>query len=333
MMVRGRRPCSAAGRAGTPILCHWPSRCQGSLTKVCAGCQKTPLTPQKIPPWLIPPPHELIRSYAVATKKHFGQHFLSDPALLGRIAQLVQLVPGDRVLEIGPGCGTLTGELLRQGARLTAVEIDRDAAAFLAQEAFPHDPQFTLLQGDALHLDFGEILASPGPPWKVVANLPYNVGTEILFRLAAHRDHLAQMALMFQLEVAQRLVATPAQRKAYGSLSLMTQTDFHTRLAMTLPPGAFFPPPKVKSAVVHFVPIPGSRLPQAQEREQFETVVRTAFNQRRKTLLNALSPLGLPRDHLRQALQDAGIAPKSRPEVVSFDQFHALTKALLALQA
>ena len=216
----------------------------------------------------VPSPRLMLQLYQHRAKKRFGQHFLSDEGILARVAQAAGVGPGARVLEIGPGCGTLTAALLRAGAeRVRAVEIDRDAAAFL-RETLGGLASFELVEADALSLGPQELVPPEGRPWRVAANLPYNVGTEVLFRLL-EAGGIEEMALMFQREVARRLVAGPGE-DGYGALSLMVQLHCEeVELVMELRPGAFTPPPKVHSAVVRLRPLAATRISEEGHRERF----------------------------------------------------------------
>ena len=280
-------------------------------------------------PLEISTPHDLIRAYSRSAKKQFGQHFLSDPSILGRIASLAKLGPSDRVLEIGPGCGTLTWVMLERQAQVTAVEIDAQAAAFLAERLAPAAPGLTLVQADALRVRWDELLGQAHEPrWKVVANLPYNVATAVFFALTQHHERFELMTLMFQREVALRMVATVQERSDYGSLSLMTALYYQAQLVMSLPPGAFMPAPKVHSAVVHLVPVPGTRIPDEAVRERFVQLVKVAFQSRRKTILNGLRTLGLEREAAQATLDAAGVGAQLRPEQIPFEGFVALASVL-----
>jgi len=266
--------------------------------------------------------------FGQSTKKHFGQHFLVDPRILEEIVRFARLTPGEAVLEIGPGCGTLTLTMLQAGATVDAIEIDRDAVAFL-EEALPEAWGFKLHAGDALRIDMDAILASRSGPWKAVANLPYNVGTEVTFRLFELRETVGSLTLMYQREVAKRMVAK-AGDDAYGALSLMVELHADAELVMNLPPGAFVPPPKVHSAVVNFELLPKTRIEDEARRAFFERVVKSAFQQRRKTLPNGLKSLQLPKDQVIAAIESAGLSPKIRPERVGFEAFLAVSDALRA---
>lgn len=272
-------------------------------------------------------PGDLFRAYEERTKKRFGQHFLVDPGILEEIVSFADLSLDEPVLEIGPGCGTLSLVLIQQGAKVFAVEKDRDAVAFLKKAMEPHYP-FVVRSGDALRLDLGEILDQEPGEWKVVANLPYNVSTEILFRLFEQGERIRSMVLMFQREVARRIVAK-AGDDGYGALSLMAQLHAEAELVMTLKPGAFVPPPKVHSAVVEFRPIPGTRIPDARLRDAFRRVVRAGFQARRKTLANGLKQMGCEKGAVEEVLDELGLRAKVRPERVEFQSFLELTEALL----
>lgn len=285
-------------------------------------------------------PAELVRRYERSAKKRFGQHFLVDPNILGGIAAAAHIQPGDRVLEIGPGPGTLSTIILGLGARVLAVELDRDLVAFLSAELSPH-PGFDLIAGDILAQDLDKTLADfdarlasqlPDdealPKWKCAANLPYNVATEVFFRLAEVMERFDSLALMFQREVARRFVARCGDRE-YGVLSLMSQLYADSKIVMTLPPGAFRPPPRVHSAVVRFEPVAGTRIPDTDLRAAFKTLVRQAFQTRRKTLPNALISTGIPKPRLKEAIAAVGLDLRVRPERVAFDEFAALATRLL----
>mgnify|MGYP000350783279 CR=1 FL=1 len=274
-------------------------------------------------------PQELVVAYHKKTKKQFGQHFLTSESILSSIANCVDLQEDDYVLEIGPGCGTLTSQLIARAGHVHAIEIDRDAAQFLRGQ-FVEKGLLTLTEGDALRIDLGEVL-SESPRWKCAANLPYNVGTPIFFELTKYRDRFDKLALMFQKEVAERMVATTDDRKDYGVLSLMTHLYHDAYIAMELPPGAFSPPPKVDSALVVLEPIKESRIPDEDLRNLFIRVVKAAFQQRRKTISNSLKSLCKDKELVKQCLSNAGIDLKARAEVVEFDSFVALAKEFQAV--
>jgi 16S rRNA (adenine1518-N6/adenine1519-N6)-dimethyltransferase len=235
-------------------------------------------------------------------RKRFGQHFLHDPGVLRRIVDSIAPEPDDRVVEIGPGEGALTRVLLGLLPRLTAIEIDRDLAARLAEEFTPE--RLTIHCADALEFDFSALASDA----RLIGNLPYNISTPLLFRLAEHAARFRDMHFMLQREVVDRMVAKPST-PAYGRLSVMLQTRFRMKKLFGVAPGAFRPPPKVESAVVRMEPMPKGELPE-MDQKIFADLVRRAFSARRKTLRNAL---GLePAD-----FEALGIDPMLRPENLS----------------
>ncbi len=250
---------------------------------------------------------------AHVARKRFGQHFLHDPGILARLVAAIAPARADAIVEIGPGEGTLTRALLEHVPHLAAIEIDRDLAARLAAE-FPPE-RLTVYCADALEFDFGAL--SPG--LRVVGNLPYNISTPLLFRLARFSDRVRDMLFMLQLEVVERMVARPST-PAYGRLSVMLQTRFAMQKLFRVPRGAFRPPPKVESAVVRLAPL---QTPIGCDERQFEDTVRRAFSARRKTLRNALS-LGA------EDLSALGLDPRLRPENLSPDDYVRITRRLCA---
>lgn len=243
-------------------------------------------------------------------RKRFGQNFLQDQRIIDRIAAVIRPRRDDQLLEIGPGQGALTAALLATGSPLLALELDRDLIPLL-ERRFGDEARFTLRQGDALALD----LAACGPgPWRVVGNLPYNISTPLIFHLLAQREHIADMHFMLQQEVVERLAAGPGS-KAYGRLGVMAQYFCQVEPLFEVPPHAFVPQPKVQSAIVRLTPY--RELPvQARSLASLQTVVRTVFNQRRKTLRNALQ--GLADEASLLAL---GIDPRLRPEQIPLADF------------
>jgi 16S rRNA (adenine1518-N6/adenine1519-N6)-dimethyltransferase len=211
-------------------------------------------------------------------RKRFGQHFLHDPGVLAKIVAAIAPGAADSMVEIGPGEGALTRLLLAKLNHLSAIEIDRDLAARLAEE-FPAE-RLTLHCADALEFDFAALPAGT----RVVGNLPYNISTPLLFRLAERACRLRDAHFMLQREVAGRMAAKPSTPE-YGRLSVMLQARFAIQQLFRVPAGAFRPPPKVESALVRMVPLAG---PPAGDPARFADVVRRAFSARRKTLRNAL---------------------------------------------
>ncbi|MEC3860633.1 16S rRNA (adenine(1518)-N(6)/adenine(1519)-N(6))-dimethyltransferase RsmA [Mesobacterium sp. TK19101] len=273
----------------------------------------------------LPPLRDVIADHGLSAKKSLGQNFLLDLNLTAKIARQVGDLAGHDVLEIGPGPGGLTRGLLIEGARkVLAIEKDARCLPALDQIAAAAPGRLQVIEGDALLVD---PLAHLTPPIAVAANLPYNVGTELLVRWltpAIWPPFWDSLTLMFQKEVAERIVAAPGS-KAYGRLAVLAQWRCEARIVLHLPPTAFTPPPKVSSAVVHLRALAAPRF--AAEPKVLEAVVARAFNQRRKMLRAALK--GLVPD-LEDALLVAGIAPTERAEQVSLEQFCALAREVAA---
>lgn len=245
-------------------------------------------------------------------RKRFGQHFLTDRHYLEAVVHAIDPRPDDAMVEIGPGTGLLTAQLLKVVRHLHAIEIDRDLAAGLRGRYLPG--QLEVHEADVLDFDF----AALAPDLRVVGNLPYNVSTPILFRIAGHAERIRDCTFMLQKEVVDRMVAAPDSAD-YGRLSVMLQYRFEMGLALEVPPHAFTPPPKVDSAVVRMRPLPASRR-RAQDEALFARVVAAAFSQRRKTLRNAARALVA-----EEAFAAARIDPGRRGETLSVEEFIALS--------
>jgi 16S rRNA (adenine1518-N6/adenine1519-N6)-dimethyltransferase len=259
----------------------------------------------------------------VTPRRRFGQHFLA-PAWADKVVTAIAPQPSDRFLEIGPGPGILTVRLAQRTRSLLAIEIDRDLAATLRQQLPRHA---LIIEGDFLDFDLAPVLADG--PLRIAGNLPYNISSPILFKLlAAARQsaNLIDATVMLQREVADRLVAVPGTRD-YGVLTIFAGVQADVQRMLTLPPGAFRPPPQVNSAVVRMTFTP-SRVP-AEMASLFEKMVRGMFMQRRKTLNNALRPfaesLGV---RAPAALAAAGIDPMRRPETLTLDDLLRLCESL-----
>ncbi len=268
----------------------------------------------------LPPLREVIREFDLRAKKSFGQNFLLDLNLTRKIARVAGDLSDSVVYEVGPGPGGLTRGLLAEGAkRVVAVEMDERCLPALAQISEAYDGRLTVHQGDALEMDEPALLASAaGEVARIASNLPYNVGTLLLIKwltLEEWKPWFASLTLMFQREVAERIVAKPGS-KAYGRLSVLAQWRGKVRIAVNVPAAAFTPPPKVASAVIHYEPAepidPGVRL------KDLELVVERAFGQRRKMLRASLK--GLPVNAL-DLLARAGIDETRRAEDVSVEEF------------
>ncbi|MET0790992.1 MAG: 16S rRNA (adenine(1518)-N(6)/adenine(1519)-N(6))-dimethyltransferase RsmA [Polyangiaceae bacterium] len=259
-------------------------------------------------------------------RKRFGQHFL-EPAWVARLIAAVAPNGNETFIEIGPGRGALTAPLAERAGKVIAVELDRDLAATLA----PRVPQnVRLVQADFLDVDLPQLLRGEHPPVRVVGNLPYNVASPILFRLLDTADEgrlLRDATLMVQREVADRIVAAPGGGD-YGAMSIQVQLVADVERVLSLPPGAFRPPPKVHSAVVQL----RFRRPRVDvgSRGVFERVVRGLFLQRRKTLANALKPVAASFGHSSlDVLQKAGLDGGRRPETLSLEDIARLSQAVL----
>jgi 16S rRNA (adenine1518-N6/adenine1519-N6)-dimethyltransferase len=250
-------------------------------------------------------------------RKRFGQHFLADAHYIARIVDAVDPQPGDNIVEIGPGLGALTDVLVTRARPIAAIEIDRDLAARLRERHAPD--RLVLHEADALAFDF----ASLGAHLRVVGNLPYNISSPLLFRLAAAETQLRDIHVMLQREVVARMTARPATPD-YGRLTVMLQSRFAIARLFTVPAGAFRPAPKVESAVARLVPLGAERLPLADE-ALFARIVAAAFGQRRKTLRNALAAFVD-----EKALRGAGVDPSARGETLSVADFVRLANSLLA---
>jgi 16S rRNA (adenine1518-N6/adenine1519-N6)-dimethyltransferase len=268
----------------------------------------------------LPPLREVIARHGLSASKSLGQNFLLDEQLLDRIARVPGELAGQRAYEVGPGPGGLTRALLRAGATVTAVERDRRCLPALAelQEAF--DGKLRVIEGDALAIDEAE---EAGTGAHIVANLPYNVGTALLVRWLGGETWppwWASLTLMFQQEVAERIVAPPGG-SAYGRLAVLAQWRSEARLAMKVHRSAFVPPPKVMSAVVHIVPKPA---PEGVKAATLEKLTGAAFGQRRKMLRSSLRSL----PGALEALEVLGIDPERRAETLSVEEFVATARAM-----
>ncbi|MGB7269772.1 MAG: 16S rRNA (adenine(1518)-N(6)/adenine(1519)-N(6))-dimethyltransferase RsmA [Albidovulum sp.] len=271
----------------------------------------------------LPPLRDVITRHELAAKKSLGQNFILDLNLTSRIARAAGDLRCADVLEVGPGPGGLTRGLLAEGARhVLAVEKDPRCLPALAEIAAAYPGRLTVINADALEVDAAAHLTAP---IKVVANLPYNVGTELLVRWLTPPQwppFWQSLTLMFQKEVAERIIAKPGS-KAYGRLALLAQWRSDAHIVMTLPPEAFSPAPKVHSAVVHLTALPEPRFP--ADAKTLNRIVAAGFNQRRKMLRVSLK--GLAPD-MESHLTATGIPPTARAEEISLESFCALARRL-----
>jgi 16S rRNA (adenine1518-N6/adenine1519-N6)-dimethyltransferase len=258
--------------------------------------------------------------------KSLGQNFLVDRNIVDKIIRCAHIGPDDSVLEIGPGRGALTEHLAERAGRLVLVEYDHALAAGLA-ENYRNEPRITVVDGDILALDLGAVLGEIPSGWKVVANLPYNISSPVLFRLMECRALFSRLVLMLQKEVGDRLTAS-AGCADYGVTTLLLGLWFDMRREFIVPPGCFHPRPKVDSVVVSFVPLAKPRIEVGNE-ETFRRVVKGAFAMRRKTLLNCLKVSGLVEpDELRRVLDACGIDGQRRGETLSLEEFASLSRCI-----
>ena len=272
----------------------------------------------------------ILSAFHLRASKRLGQNFLVDRGVVQGIVDAAELSPADTVLEIGPGIGTLTQGLAETGARVVAVELDKKLPAVLAETLKGYD-NVTIVPGDILKLNISEILGLPNRSrFKVVANLPYYITTPIIMTLLEQRLPIERLVTMVQKEVAVRMTARPGS-KDYGALSIAVQYFTVPRMVMDVPPRSFLPAPEVTSAVIacHVQDVPTVR---PADEKLFFRLVRAAFGQRRKTLLNALTGAGLTKEESRAGLAVAGIAENMRGEQLSLADFARLSDAVGRLE-
>ena len=272
----------------------------------------------------LPPLKDVISRHQLRAKKSLGQNFLLDLNLTSKIARYAGNLDQFDILEIGPGPGGLTRSLLHEGARkVVAIEKDNRCIEALEEIQATFPGRLKLLQGDALSTNASEHLADPV---RIIANLPYNIGTELLVRWLTSKtwpSFWQSMTLMFQKEVANRIVASPGS-KAYGRLSVMSQWRCDTKIAFNVPATAFTPPPKVESALVHFEALKEPKFP--AEVEVLEFLVSKAFNQRRKMLRGALKGYF---QNVEEGLLSIGVLPTKRAEDITVQEYCAMSQILI----
>lgn len=272
-------------------------------------------------------PGTILRRHGLQPKKQWGQNFLGDPDVQEQIADLVNPKPGETVVELGAGLGHLTHRLLGRGARIIAVERDRDLAPILRTELGDKHPELSVVEADAVTFDLEAAAREAGGPVVVCGNLPYHLGSPILFHVLDSRRSVKRLVTMLQREVVDRIAAAP-DTDEYGLLSVLVQHVADVRLGLKVPANAFVPPPNVDSAVLVATMLPELRAPVVSE-PFFRKLVKAAFAQRRKTLSNALKHLG-PKEVVRAAGEEAGIDLMRRGETLSVAEFAALERALSA---
>ena len=271
----------------------------------------------------LPPLREVIAKHKLSAQRSLGQNFILDLNLTAKIARQAGELNGFDVLEIGPGPGALTRGLLAEGARkVVAIEKDFRCIDALRQIAKAYPNRLQIIEGDALSIDFTDHLRAP---IRIVSNLPYNVGTELLIRwlTPSHWPPFwNSLTLMFQREVAERIVAEPGS-KIYGRLAILTQWRCDARIVMSLPPGAFIPAPKVSSAVVHLKALKKARF--EADQKILEVIVAKAFNQRRKMLRSSLKDIC---PNIEKTLEKSDIKPTQRAEEISLEKFCSLARSI-----
>ena len=272
-----------------------------------------------------------LKELKIRPKKRLGQHFVVNSKILQRTIESASLGPEDIVVEIGAGLGSLTVPMAQRVKKVYAIEVDPRLAHELRNQVSANDP-VEVIQADALQVDFAPWYEQWQQKMKVVANLPYEISSPMIFRFFQERNYFSLFVLMLQLEVAKRVVARPGT-KDYGPLSLWSQLYTRAQIAFSVGPQAFYPPPQVESAVVRFEILPQPSVV-VEDEKILRQVIRSAFTYRRKTLVNALR-LGefahLPAEKIREALQSFSISPESRGEALSLEQFCDLSRTLAAL--
>jgi len=264
----------------------------------------------------------------IRPRKSLGQHFVVDARVLGRIVDCAELEKEDIVVEIGAGVGNLTAPLAERVKKVYALEIDPRLAEVL-REKFGRDSRVEIIEGDALPFDFASLLRKGRQRMKVVANLPYEISSPMIFRLLEERKCFSLLVLMLQMEVARRIVAERGT-KDYGPLSVWCQLYTRPEIMFSIPPGAFHPRPRVDSALMKFEILPRPKVEIGDE-QVLHRVIRSAFGHRRKTLTNAIQ-MGefahLPKERVQQVLRSIGINPDARGETLTLKQFGDLARAI-----
>ncbi len=264
--------------------------------------------------------HSILRSRGIQPTRSMGQNFLVEPSIVARIVDVAGVKEGEHVVEIGPGLGILTRELLGRGANVLAVELDRDLVRFLGSDLAEHG-NLTLVERDARYVEIEPHMGQLA--YKVVANLPYSTATVIIRRFLELERPPVSMTVMVQREVAERMTADPPEMSL---LALATQIYAEAEVAFIVSPEVFLPPPKVESAVIRLIPRTAP-LAQSDEREALFKLATMAFQRKRKTINNGLSQgLDLPKPDIDNLLAKAGIDPMRRPQTMAIDEWLALAK-------
>ena len=264
---------------------------------------------------------ELVKKYNFKFSKSLGQNFLVDDSVPRDIVLGAEVDEDDLVIEIGPGVGTLTAQLLNKAKKVVAIELDNDLIPILTQE-IGDNPKFTLIHNDALKVNFNEIIGEEKSV-KLVANLPYYVTTPIIVKLLKENYDFKSLTIMIQKEVAERMNAEPGN-KDYGALSLLVQYYCNTSIIRKVPPQCFIPRPKVDSIVIRLDRLQKPKVKVDNEKLFFD-IIRSSFNMRRKTLWNGVKNVGLSKESLELAFEEAGVDPKRRGETLTIEEFAILS--------
>ena len=267
---------------------------------------------------------ELVKKYNFKFSKSLGQNFLIDDSVPRDIVAGADVNKEDLAIEIGPGVGTLTAQLLKTAKRVVAIELDNDLIPILEQE-LGDNPNFTLIHNDALKVDFNEVIGDEKSV-KLVANLPYYVTTPIIVKLLKEGYNFKSLTIMIQKEVAERMNAEPGN-KDYGALSLLVQYYCNTSIVRRVPPNCFIPRPKVDSIVIRLDKLDSPKVKVDNEKLFFD-IIRNSFNMRRKTLWNGVKNMGVDKEDLMKAFEEAGVDPKRRGETLSLEEFARLSDCI-----
>lgn len=270
---------------------------------------------------------DLVEKYNFKFSKSLGQNFLTDHSVLTDIVNGADVNEEDLVIEIGPGVGTLTAQILKRAKRVVAIELDNDLIPILMGE-LGDNQKFQLIHNDALKVDFNEIIGEEKSV-KLVANLPYYVTTPIIAKLLKENYKFKSLTIMIQKEVAERINAEP-DCKEYGALSLMVQYYCNTSIVRNVSASCFMPRPKVDSIVIRLDRLEEPKVKVENEKLFFD-IIRNSFNMRRKTLWNSTKSLGLPKEELEAAYERAGIDPKRRGETLSIEEFGKLSDEIYGI--
>lgn len=267
---------------------------------------------------------ELVKKYNFKFSKSLGQNFLIDDSVLRDIVEGAEVCDEDFIIEIGPGVGTLTAQLLNEAKKVVAIELDNDLIPILEGELGNH-PNFRLIHNDALKVDLNEVIGDEKSV-KLVANLPYYVTTPIIVKLLKDGYNFKSLTIMIQKEVAERMDAKP-NCKDYGSLSLLVQYYCNTKIIRKVPPSCFMPRPKVDSIVIRLDRLEKPAVKVKDEKLMFE-IIRNSFNMRRKTLWNGVKNIGASKEKLESAFEKAGVDPKRRGETLTIEEFAKLSDCI-----